>query len=456
MSQEDSPVLMKAALNRAAVEARRRSQARASPPPVAEPLMAAMTRLSHSWMASTSQSRYYWYLYMYSCWLIPSVPGTEPTWPLWSSSLSLRRSAPAQNPRPLPVRMTTRTLRSRLSPQNSSVSSPIIVSLSALSRPGRFMRTSRMPSSNTCRSAVSMAWISSVGPPGDPFDTGGERSWFSFLPIVMCRRSRREPDLRRERPAARATGRMQPCTTLIFRARWPWSPAGAAAWDEPWPWAWPMPGPTSSLPAAAWIAAGRGLQRWSNGGDGPRPWRPHWASPTGWQQWGRVDLLINNAGINPTAGALTELTPALFQKLFDVNTLGPWYLASRLAPRMGEAGGGVIINVLSVAAIRPPAGQGFYAATKAALKALTAVMAAEWAPLKVRVNALAPGSYHSDLFDQAAAAIPGFLEGARQASLQQRIAATEEIVGPILYLASEMSAYTTVATLISDGGLTAL
>lgn len=177
---------------------------------------------------------------------------------------------------------------------------------------------------------------------------------------------------------------------------------------------------------------------------------------TAWQQWGRVDLLINNAGINPTAGALTELTPALFQKLFDVNTLGPWYLASRLAPRMGEAGGGVIINVLSVAAIRPPAGQGFYAATKAALKALTAVMAAEWAPLKVRVNALAPGSYHSDLFDQAAAAIPGFLEGARQASLQQRIAATEEIVGPILYLASELSAYTTGATLISDGGLTAL
>lgn len=177
---------------------------------------------------------------------------------------------------------------------------------------------------------------------------------------------------------------------------------------------------------------------------------------TAWQEWGRVDLLINNAGINPTAGALTELTPALFQKLFDVNTLGPWYLASRLAPRMGEAGGGVIINVLSVAAIRPPAGQGFYAATKAALKALTAVMAAEWAPLKVRVNALAPGSYHSDLFDQAAAAIPGFLEGARQASLQQRIAATEEIVGPILYLASELSAYTTGATLISDGGLTAL
>src|SRR5690625_7708545 len=92
------------------------------------------------------------------------------------------------------------------------------------------------------------------------------------------------------------------------------------------------------------------------------------------QQWGRVDLRINHAGINPTAGALTELTPALLQKLFDVNTLGPWYLASRLAPRLGEAGGGVIINVLSVAAIRPPAGQGFYAATKAALKALNAVI----------------------------------------------------------------------------------
>lgn len=169
------------------------------------------------------------------------------------------------------------------------------------------------------------------------------------------------------------------------------------------------------------------------------------------ETFGKVDILVNNAGINPSAGGLSDLPPELFQKLFDVNTKGPWYLASRLAPKMAENGGGVIINVISVAALKPPAYQGFYAATKAALKALTQVMAAEWAGLNIRVNCLAPGSYHSDLFDSAAA-MPGFLEGAKNASLQKRIAETDEIIGPLLYLASDLSSYTTGATLVSDGG----
>lgn len=172
---------------------------------------------------------------------------------------------------------------------------------------------------------------------------------------------------------------------------------------------------------------------------------------TAYEHFGRVDILINNAGINPSLGLLSDLTPELFQKLFDVNTKGPWYLASRLAPRMAGHGGGSIINVISVGGLKPSPYQGFYSATKAALHALTRVMAAEWAPLGIRVNDLAPGSYHSDMFDSAAN-IPGYLQGAIDASLQQRVAATEEILGPILYLASDMSAFTTGATLVSDGG----
>ncbi len=168
-------------------------------------------------------------------------------------------------------------------------------------------------------------------------------------------------------------------------------------------------------------------------------------------RFGRVDILINNAGINPALGLLSDLTPELFQKLFDVNTKGPWYLASRLAPRMAGHGGGSIINIISVGGLKPSPYQGFYSATKAALHALTRVMAAEWAPLGIRVNDLAPGSYHSDMFDSAAN-IPGYLQGAIDASLQQRVAATEEILGPILYLASDMSAFTTGSTLVSDGG----
>ena len=170
-------------------------------------------------------------------------------------------------------------------------------------------------------------------------------------------------------------------------------------------------------------------------------------------RFGRVDILVNNAGINVAYGPLSEITTAAFDKMVDVNLKGPWYLASRLAPRMGEHGGGCVINVLSVAALITPAYSGIYAATKAGLKALTEVMAQEWAPWNIRVNALAPGSYHSDLTDSAIAALPGYGEGMVAAALIPRIAETEEIVNPVFYLASE--SYTTGITLVADGGLMA-
>jgi NAD(P)-dependent dehydrogenase (short-subunit alcohol dehydrogenase family) len=173
---------------------------------------------------------------------------------------------------------------------------------------------------------------------------------------------------------------------------------------------------------------------------------------TSLEQVGPVDILINNAGINVAAGMLTDITPEQFDKMYQVNLRGAWYLASRLAPGMGENGGGSIINMLSVAALKPAIGMGFYAATKAALQALTTVMAQEWAPLNIRVNALAPGTYHSDLTDNALAVIPGFEENALSRTLIKRIADSEEILNPIFYLASE--AYTTGTTLVADGGMT--
>ena len=172
-----------------------------------------------------------------------------------------------------------------------------------------------------------------------------------------------------------------------------------------------------------------------------------------YDHYGRVDVLVNNAGINVALGPLSEITPAAFDKMVDVNLKGPWYLASRLAPRMGEQGGGCVINVLSVAALCTPAYSGIYAATKAGLKALTEVMAQEWADWNIRVNALAPGSYHSDLTDGAIAALPEYAAGMVDAALIPRVAETEEILNPVFYLASE--SFTTGITLVADGGLMA-
>lgn len=174
-----------------------------------------------------------------------------------------------------------------------------------------------------------------------------------------------------------------------------------------------------------------------------------------WAKFGRLDILVNNAGINPATAPLSDLSHDLFQKVLDVNLLGPWYLASRAAPKMRDNGGGSIINVISVGGIKPSPTQGSYAASKAALSALTRVMAAEWAPWGIRVNDLAPGSHHSTMFDNAAAHFPGFAEGAKSQTLMKRIAATEEIVGSVIYLASDMSSFATGTTLISDGGYVA-
>jgi len=172
-----------------------------------------------------------------------------------------------------------------------------------------------------------------------------------------------------------------------------------------------------------------------------------------YEHFGRVDILVNNAGINVALGPLSDISTGAFDKMIDVNLKGPWYLASRLAPRMGEDGGGCVINLLSVAALITPAYSGIYAATKAGLKALTEVMAQEWAPWNIRVNALAPGSYHSDLTDGAIAALPEYAQGMVSAALIPRIAQTQEILNPVFYLASE--SFTTGITLVADGGLMA-
>jgi gluconate 5-dehydrogenase len=170
-----------------------------------------------------------------------------------------------------------------------------------------------------------------------------------------------------------------------------------------------------------------------------------------WEHFGRIHVLVNNAGINPAFVPVAQIGAEFFDKLYAVNLKGPVRLAGRLAPRMGEAGGGSIVNVITVGAYAGGPGIGVYTSSKAALLNFTKVMAVEWAALGVRVNALAPGPFDTDMMRGVRS--PEFVRGAADATLQKRIAAPEEIVGAVVYLASDASAFVTGEDLRVSGGM---
>jgi NAD(P)-dependent dehydrogenase (short-subunit alcohol dehydrogenase family) len=128
-------------------------------------------------------------------------------------------------------------------------------------------------------------------------------------------------------------------------------------------------------------------------------------------------------------------------------------LAALVAPRMGAAGGGSIVNVITVGAYEGGPGIGAYSSSKAALLNLTRVMALEWADAKVRVNAVAPGPFLTAMMEGAAGNMPGFLDATAGATLQKRIADPAEIVGAVLFLASDASSFVTGEDLRVAGGM---
>ena len=174
---------------------------------------------------------------------------------------------------------------------------------------------------------------------------------------------------------------------------------------------------------------------------------------TAYDAFGQVDIVVNNAAMSPGT-QLVESSPELFQKTYATNTLGPMWLASRCAERMREHGGGVIINVVTTGAFRPGAGLGLYCSSKAALHALTLVMAKEWAGWGVRVNEIAPGPFLTDMMAPGAAN-PEFAARMYDQMLIKRIADPTEIVGAALYLASAASGFATGTTVTVDGGISA-
>jgi NAD(P)-dependent dehydrogenase (short-subunit alcohol dehydrogenase family) len=172
-----------------------------------------------------------------------------------------------------------------------------------------------------------------------------------------------------------------------------------------------------------------------------------------YERFGRIDILVNNAGINPSLVEITDLTSALIDKVFAVNFKGPVRLASLIAPRMGKAGTGSIINVATAGAYTGGPNVSAYTASKAALINVTRTMAKEWARLGVRVNAISPGPFGSEMMRGGERTNPGFAERVASSTLLKRVADPSEIVGAVVYLASDASSFVTGEDHLVSGGL---
>jgi NAD(P)-dependent dehydrogenase (short-subunit alcohol dehydrogenase family) len=169
-------------------------------------------------------------------------------------------------------------------------------------------------------------------------------------------------------------------------------------------------------------------------------------------EFGRVHVLVNNAGTG-RHGAALEVTEAQWQEVLDVNLTGVWNCCRAFGGRMAAEGGGVIVNVGSMSGIivNRPQWQPAYNASKAAVHHLTRSLAAEWAPLGIRVNALAPGYVKTEM---APVDSPEFRRHWIEDAPLQRYATPEEIAPSVLYLASDASAFMTGSVLVIDGGYT--
>ena len=168
-----------------------------------------------------------------------------------------------------------------------------------------------------------------------------------------------------------------------------------------------------------------------------------------YNEFGKVDILVNNAGMSPLYDRVVNVTEALYDKVMGVNLKGPFRLTAIVATRMKEGDGGSIINVSSVAAIRPSPDVIPYAAAKAGLEAMTIAFSKGFGP-KVRVNCIEAGPFLTDI--SKAWDLEAFNKAAEERIPMRRGGQPNEIAGAALYLASDASSFTTGAILRVDGG----
>jgi len=169
------------------------------------------------------------------------------------------------------------------------------------------------------------------------------------------------------------------------------------------------------------------------------------------EQFGRLDILVNNAATNPQFCNVLDTDLGAFQKTLDVNIRGYYFMSIEGGKLMKANGGGSIINVASINGVTPGEFQGIYSVTKAAVISMTKVFAKECAQFGIRCNALLPGLTDTK-FASALTSNDAILKLALQRIPLKRVADPSEMAGAVLYLAGEASSYTTGVALNVDGG----
>lgn len=169
------------------------------------------------------------------------------------------------------------------------------------------------------------------------------------------------------------------------------------------------------------------------------------------ETFGQVDILVNNAATNPHFGPVLSAEASHWQKIFDVNVMGYFWLSKFAAENMQQHGGGKIINMASVAGISPGPMMGVYSVSKAAVFMLTQTLAQELGPYNIQVNAIAPGIIKTK-FAEALWSNPALNKQYTDRTPLGRIGEPDDIVGAAVYLASDYSRYHSGDVLILDGG----
>jgi dehydrogenase/reductase SDR family protein 4 len=170
------------------------------------------------------------------------------------------------------------------------------------------------------------------------------------------------------------------------------------------------------------------------------------------QEFGRIDILVNNAATNPTMDPAIDVSERAWDSIMNLNVKGLFFLSQAAARIMREHGGGCIINISSAAGVTPDI-LPVYSVSKASVIMVTKVIAKEWAQYGIRVNTISPGETKTQ-FSEALWGNPEICKHILEMTPLKRIAEPEEMAGAAVFLASDKASFITGQNLIVDGGMT--